>query len=267
MSSFMNKTIIITGALGLVGKKLSSHLSKKGAKVIILDIKSYSEFKKIKELQTFKNKIYYFKCDVTNIKSLKTVLKKIFRISKKIDVLINNAAINDSLESKPKPNQSKFENFSIKEWDKSIKTNLNSLFLCSQIFGNEMIKSKKGSIINISSTYGLVGPDQKIYRNKTSKNIFFKNPSYPTAKGAVISFTKYLASYWGHKGIRVNCISPGGIENNQNRSFIKRYSSKTLLGRMAKVEDLFGVINLLCSDDSSYMTGTNIIVDGGWTAI
>ncbi len=113
----------------------------------------------------------------------------------------------------------------------------------------------------------MVGPDQSIYTNKYKQNLFYKNPAYPTAKGAVISFTKYLAAYWGHKGIRVNCISPGGIQNNQSNLFIKKYSSKTLLGRMANVEDVIGVIKLLCSDESNYITGSNLVVDGGWTSI
>ena len=160
-----------------------------------------------------------------------------------------------------------FENYSIKDWNKSILGNLNSMFICSQIFGKIMSKSKKGSIINISSTYGIVGPDQSIYKNKKNKNIFFKSPSYPTSKGAVISFTKYLASYWGKRGIKVNCVSPGGIKNNQNKEFIKKYSAKTILGRMAETKDIVGTIRFLCSDDANYITGSNIVVDGGWTAI
>jgi NAD(P)-dependent dehydrogenase (short-subunit alcohol dehydrogenase family) len=267
MNNLKNKVIILTGGLGLIGKGLTYYLAKNDARVIILDIKSFKDINKIKNFNKIKNKIFYFKCDVTNLKSIKKVLPKILKISKKIDVLINNAAINDSVENKSKVNLSKFENFPLDYWNKTVKANLNSLFLCSQVFGKEMVKYKNGSIINIASTYGVVGPDQKIYMNKKSKNIFYKNPAYPTTKGGVISFTKYLASYWGKDRIRVNCISPGGIENNQNKIFIKKYISKTLLGRMAKIEDLFGAIKLLCSQDSSYITGTNIIVDGGWTTI
>ncbi len=267
MNDLKNKMIILTGGLGLIGKELTFFLAKNNAKIVVLDIKLSKELKKIKNFDSIKNKVFYFKCDVTNLNSLKKVLPKILKISKKIDVVINNAALNDTLEGKPNPNLSKFENFSIKNWNESLKINLNSLFLCSQVFGKEMLKFKDGSIINIASTYGVVGPDQKIYLNKNLKNTFFKNPAYPTTKGAVISFTKYLASYWGKNGIRVNCISPGGIENNQNKDFIKKYTSRTLLGRMAKPEDLFGVVKLLCSKESSYMTGANIIVDGGWTTI
>ena len=129
-----------------------------------------------------------------------------------------------------------------------------------------MAKFKRGSIINFSSTYGLVGPDQKIYQYK-KKAFFIKNPAYPTSKGGIISFTKYLSSYWGNKNIRVNCIVPGGVENNQSKIFINNYAKKTVLGRMASSEDLNGIIHLLCSNKSSYITGSTVIVDGGWTAI
>ena len=112
-----------------------------------------------------------------------------------------------------------------------------------------------------------MGPDNAIYRNKNNKQIFYKNPAYPTSKGAVISFTKYLAAYWGKTGLRVNCISPGGVKNNQNKNFIKNYSAKTILNRMAEPKDISAVVNFLASDNSNYITGTNIIVDGGWTAI
>ena len=190
-----------------------------------------------------KDRINYIKCDVSNVKNVQRVdnlLKKKFR---KIDVLINAAAITDAVEGKKSPKKSMFENYSIKDWNKSISGNLNSMFICSQVFGKRMIKYKKGSIINISSTYGIVGPDQSIYKSKKNKNLFFKSPSYPTSKGAVISFTRYLAAYWGNKGIRVNCVSPGGIKNNQNKEFIKRYSEKTILGKWLKRKISYELLN------------------------
>jgi NAD(P)-dependent dehydrogenase (short-subunit alcohol dehydrogenase family) len=263
----MNKNIIITGALGLLGKPLTLELAEKGNNVIMLDIKSKDELKRYKNFSLVKDRLNYIKCDVSNIKNVKKVdnfLKKKFQ---KIDILINAAAITDAVEGKKDPTKSMFENYTIKNWNKSILGNLNSMFICSQVFGKRMIKYKKGSIINISSTYGIVGPDQSIYKNKKNKNLFFKSPSYPTSKGAVISFTKYLAAYWGDKGILVNCVSPGGIKNNQNKEFIKRYSEKTILGKMAETKDIIGIIKFLCTEESSYITGSNIVVDGGWTAI
>jgi len=267
MKNLANKNILITGSLGLIGKKISEVLAINKANVIMLDIKNKKEIKKIKNYDYIKQYLHYFRCDVSKEKNLKKVSKIIFKRYKKVDVLINGAAITDAVERKGKVKNSMFENFSTKEWTNSILGNLNSMFLCSQIFGREMAKFRGGSIINFSSTYGIVGPDQSIYTDKYKKNLFFKNPAYPTAKGAVISFTRYLAAYWGKKGIRVNCISPGGIQNNQSSLFIKKYSSKTILGRMANTDDMIGVIKLLCSDESSYITGSNIVVDGGWTSI
>ena len=261
------KNIIITGGLGLLGKALTIELANTGAHIIILDIKSKKEFNKVNSFKKIKNNLSYFKCDVSNIKIVKKINIKLKNKFKKFDVLINAAAVTDAVEKSKSPKKSMFENYSIKDWNKSILGNLNSMFICSQVFGKIMSQSKKGSIINISSTYGIVGPDQSIYRDKKNKNIFFKSPSYPTSKGAVISFTKYLASYWGKRGIRVNCVSPGGIKNNQNKEFIKKYSAKTILGRMAETKDIVGIIRFLCSDDANYITGSNIVVDGGWTAI
>ena len=267
MSDLKNKKIIITGGLGLMGISLVENLAKDGAKIIILDLKNVNFIKKIKNYSQIKNNLTYFRCDVSEKKQLLKVKKKIFGKFNKIDVLINAAALNDAIENKGNLKSSMFENYSVNDWNKSIKSNLTSIFLCCQIFGSKMIKYKEGSIINIASTYGIVAPDQKIYTDKKSKQIFYKNPSYSTTKSGVIGFTKYLASYWGKVGIRVNSISPGGIQNKQNKEFIKKYSSKTLLNRMAMPHEIYGVVKLLCTQESSYITGSNIVVDGGWTAI
>lgn len=267
MSNIQNKVIIITGGLGLLGRSLAEKLAKDKGIIIILDVKTKEHLEKIKDYKLIKKNLYYFKCDVSEKLQVQQVEKKITKKFNKIDILINAAALNDAIENKPNPKLSMFENYSLNHWNKSIKVNLTSMFICSQIFGIKMCQKKNGSIINIASTYGIVAPDQTIYTDNKSKQTFYKNPSYPTTKGAVISFTKYLASYWGKNGIRVNSISPGGIENNQNKNFIKKYSSKTLLKRMAKPEDMYGVVKLLCSQDSSYITGSNVVVDGGWTAI
>ena len=140
--------------------------------------------------------------------------------------------------------------------------NLNGAFLCSQIIGKEMVSQGAGVIVNIGSIYGLVGTDQSIYGESG-----INAPAvYSASKGGMINLTRYLATYWGNKGIRVNCLSPGGVENNQDSEFIKKYCLKTPLGRMAKPDDFKGALLFLCSKASSYMTGANLVVDGGWTA-
>ena len=192
MNKLNKKIIVLTGALGLLGKSIAESMAKNNAEILMLDIKNKNEMNKIKDFEIIKNNLFYFKCDVTKINQLKRIEKKISSKFNKIDILINAAAVTDDPGNKPKPKLSMFENYPLKDWNKSLVGNLNSMFLCSQIFGKKMIKQKKSSIINIASTYGIVGPDQKIYINKKFQQTFYKNPAYPTSKGAVISFTKYL---------------------------------------------------------------------------
>jgi len=206
--------------------------------------------------------------DVTNPVSIESAKQRILEKYGAIDVLVNNAAINDMFENPALAGkQSMFENYPLDMWNKSWQVNVSGVFLCSQIFGTVMAEQGAGSIINIASTYGIVAPDQSIYKNVQGEQTFYKSPSYPVTKSAVIGFTKFLASYWGTRGVRVNTLSPGGVENNQDEYFINNYANKTLLHRMAAPTDYMGAIIFLASDASSYMTGANLVVDGGWTAI
>ena len=261
--SLKNKTAIVTGALGLIGKEHCKALSEAGANVVAADLNGIKCKEFAKSLQT---KSLGIELDVTNPDSIKKLRDELLNQFEHIDVLVNNAAINDMFEDpKAATEQSKFENYPLELWQKSIDVNLTGVFLCSQILGTEMAKQKSGSIINIASTYGIAAPDQSLYINKDGTQSFFKPPAYSATKGAVIMFTKYLAAYWGKDGVRVNTLTPGGVENNQDEFFIEKYSSKTPLGRMAKPADYKGALIFLASDASCYMTGANLIVDGGWT--
>lgn len=260
--SLKNKTAIVTGALGLIGKEHCKALSEAGANVIAADL---NEIKCAEFAQTLVTGSIGAALDVTNPVSIKNLRDSAIKKFGYIDILVNNAAINDMFENpKAAGELSKFENYPLELWQKSLDVNLTGVFLCSQILGTVMAKQKRGSIINIASTYGIVAPDQSLYIKEDGTQSFYKPPAYSATKGAVIMFTKYLAAYWGKDGVRVNTLTPGGVENNQDEFFIQKYSAKTPLGRMAKPTDYKGALIFLASDASRYMTGANLIVDGGW---
>ncbi|MBX3009246.1 MAG: SDR family oxidoreductase [Melioribacteraceae bacterium] len=262
--SLQNKTAIVTGALGLIGKEHCRALSEAGANVVVADINPQECEKFADTLQT-----QSIGCglDVTSKKSIEKLRDIVLEKFGHIDILVNNAAINDMFENpKAASEQSKFENYPLELWQKSVDVNLTGVFLCSQLLGNEMAKQKSGSIINVASTYGISAPDQSLYIKEDGSQAFYKPPAYSATKGAVIMFTRYLAAYWGKENVRVNTLTPGGVENNQDEFFIQKYSAKTQLGRMAKPTDYKGALIFLASDASSYMTGANLVVDGGWTA-
>lgn len=263
--SLQNKTAIVTGALGLIGKKHCEALAAVGANVVVADMNEEAS-------QAFAAGLgpqhIGLKVDVTSVDSLKAACDTILQKYGTIDVLVNNAAINDMFENPGLAKElSAFENYPLESFKKSLDVNVTGVFLASQVFGTVMAEQGSGSIINIASTYGIVGPDQTIYRSECGEQTFYKSPVYPVTKGAVVNFTRFLAAYWGSKGVRVNTLSPGGVENAQNEFFIQNYSAKTLLGRMAQPGDYQGALVFLASDASAYMTGANLIVDGGWTAI
>jgi NAD(P)-dependent dehydrogenase (short-subunit alcohol dehydrogenase family) len=262
--SLKNKTAIVTGALGLIGKEHCCALSEAGANVVVADI---DESKCSEFVKTLPTESLGIGLDVTNPDSIRYLRDKVIEKFSHIDVLVNNAAINDMFENpKAASELSKFENYPLELWQKSVDVNLTGVFLCSQILGTVMAKQKSGSIINIASTYGITAPDQSLYIKEDGTQAFYKPPAYSATKGAVIMFTRYLASYWGNVGVRVNALTPGGVENSQDEFFIQKYSDKTMLGRMAQPTDYKGALIFLASDASRYMTGANLIVDGGWTA-
>jgi len=254
-----DKVIVLTGAAGNLGSQYAEALSKSKANVVLCDI----DYKTCKTLSSKLNHEYGVesipvRLDLRKKISVENLVKKIMKKYSKIDVLINNAAYQGNAIIRKTP----FENLSIKDWNHALSVNLTGVFLLCQKVGKIMKKQKYGSIINIGSTYGIVAPDQSIYGNSGLNAGAF----YSASKSGVINLTRYLASYWGKFGIRVNTLSPGGVKNNQTKSFVSNYSKKTMLGRMASGQDYVGAIIFLSSDASSYMTGSNLVIDGGWTA-
>jgi 2-deoxy-D-gluconate 3-dehydrogenase len=159
-----------------------------------------------------------------------------------------------------------FEDYPLDLWQQSLDVNLTGAFLCSQAAGRVMVAQRRGVIVNVSSTYGLVGPDQRIYHRAGQAQQLYKPAAYAVTKAGIAHLTRYLAAYWGHVPIRVNTLTPGGVFNAQGEEFVVKYSSRTPLGRMAQKNELNGAMLFLVSDASSYMTGANLVVDGGWTA-
>ncbi len=263
--SLKHKTAIVTGACGLLGREHCRALAEAGAAVVVLDVDAEACRAFAAELGP---EHLGLGADVTDRASLERVRDAVLERYGSIDVLVNNAAINDMFENPAlAARQSMFEHYPLEMWKKSLDVNVTGVFLCSQVFGTVMARQGRGSIINIASTYGMVGPDQSIYQNERGEQTFYKSPAYPTTKGAVLNFTRYLAAYWGKSGVRVNALSPGGVENCQEPFFIQNYSRKTALGRMAQPSDYRGAIVFLAGEASAYMTGANLVVDGGWTAM
>ena len=259
-----NKTAVVTGALGLIGRQHCAALAAHGANVIVadLDADACAAF-----AATLPAPALGCALDVTDPDAIAALRDAALARFGHLDVLVNNAAINDMFESPAMAaEQSRFENYPLAMWRQSLEVNVTGVFLCAQILGAPMAAQGHGSIINVASTYGIVAPDQSLYRTPDGRQPFYKSPAYPTTKGAVIAFTRFLAAYWGQAGVRVNTLSPGGVENNQQPYFIDNYSARTMLGRMAAQTDYQGALIFLASDASAYMTGANLVVDGGWTA-
>ena len=245
-----NKNVIIAGGAGFLGRQISDAFLKQGSKVFILDLKKP------------KGKVTFFKTDITSEINLKNVLTILKKKNIKIDILINCAA-KDYIPGKKNKNKLDLENFSEKVWKEDLNVGLTGSLLTTKIFGSYMAQKKNGTILNISSDLGIIAPNQNIYK----KANFIKPVSYSVVKHGIIGLTKYTASYWSKKNIRCNAIAPGGIFNNQDSSFIKKIDQLIPLGRMAKKNEYNGLILFLCSDLSSYITGSVIVADGGRSII
>ncbi len=266
--SLEGRVAIVTGALGLLGKQHCIAIVEAGGAVVVADINESACISMAKELAGQHSATALgVGVDIISRSSVMSLKDTVLKQFGKIDILVNNAAINDMFENPAAATElSQFENYPLELWQKSLDVNVTGTFLCSQIVGTEMSRKGKGSIINIASTYGIVAPDQSLYKRPDGSQSFYKSAAYPVTKGAVISFTRFLAAYWGGKGVRVNTLSPGGVENSQDEYFITKYSARTPLGRMAHPTDYKGALVFLASDASRYMTGANLVVDGGWTA-
>jgi NAD(P)-dependent dehydrogenase (short-subunit alcohol dehydrogenase family) len=258
-----NKVAVITGGTGLLGRVFVKVFLECGTNVVFASTDKNKAEAFVSELKDFSSRVLGVRADVSKKEDVKEVMRSAVENFGRIDILVNNAGIAGHLSAGTIAPS--FEDYPREEWDRMWAVNVTGSFLCAQEAGKEMAKTGGGSIINISSIYGMTGPDQRIYEKESGEK-FIKPVSYSAAKGAILSLTKYLAAYWGDKNIRVNALVPGGVFNNQDPEFVKKYSDKVPLGRMAKPDDLAGPVLFLGSEASSYMTGAFLIVDGGWLA-
>ncbi len=261
------KTALITGAGGLLGKQFALTLGQTGANLVLADLNLDLASENANELQKEGYSAIAVRVDVTNPDSCREMVEEALKNFGSLDVLINSAALDPKFDASNlrKQGANAFEEYSLDAWHQALDVNLTGTFLASQASVKAMLQQGRGVIINICSTYGLVGPDQRLYERPDGNNSF-KPVYYSVTKAGILGFTRYLAAYYAGKNIRVNALTPGGVYNDHDEVFTQQYSARTILGRMANLDEMSGAMLFLCSDASSYMTGSNLVVDGGWTA-
>jgi NAD(P)-dependent dehydrogenase (short-subunit alcohol dehydrogenase family) len=265
--SLRGRTAIVTGATGLLGRQHCEALAEAGANVVVTDLDASACDALARSIERLDVPTLGVAADITDKGAVVRLKERALERFGAVDVLVNNAAVDDKFALGSDLAESRFENYSLERWQRSLDVNVTGTFLCCQVLGGEMARRGKGAIVNVASTYGVVAPDQALYQGPDGEQRFFKSAAYPTSKGAVLALTRFLGTYWGRAGVRVNALSPGGVEApGQDPHFVASYSRRTPLGRMAKSDDYRGALVFLASDASSYLTGSNLVVDGGWTA-
>lgn len=261
------RVVLMTGGAGFLGKEFARTLAEAGARVVIGDIDGKAAETVAQHVSKASGiEALAVQMDVTDKESVRSAVALARDTFGRLDGLVNSAALDPKFDPKEagKHTQS-FENYSLAAWQKSLDVDLTGAFLCAQAVAPHFREQKKGVIVNVSSIYGLTGPDQRLYeRDDGTKG--FKPPAYSATKAALDGFTRYLAAYFAGTNIRVNTLSLGGVFNNHDEQFTKRYNTRVPMGRMMKLEEVGGPLLFLLSDTSSYMTGANLVVDGGWSA-
>ena len=266
-----DKVVIITGGAGLLGRKHAEAVIEGEGIAVLIDVcESAIQNAKTELLNKYgkAGKVEGYVADITSRSEVEKVIEEIKNKYGHIDVLINNAANNPKVEGKAQNMKAiQFENFPLEMWENDIAVGLTGVLICSQVCGQEMVKQKKGVILNISSDLGVIAPDQRIYRREGLREDeqTIKPVTYSVIKHGVIGLSKYLATYYAEKGIRVNALCPAGVYNGQNEEFLEKLTNLIPMGRMANVEEYKSTILYLISEASSYMTGSVIVVDGGRT--
>lgn len=249
------KVVLLTGGAGILGTRMAHALVARGARLALVD-------REAGRVQSVAQEVGArgYVADITSSSALSNLRAQVESDLGAVDVLVNNAAAKSPNFFEP------FETFPLSDWNAVLDVNLTGAMLACQTFGAEMARRGAGSIINTLSIYGIVAPDQRIYEGSEYEGRAINTPAvYSASKAALWGLTQYLASYWGHRGVRVNAITPGGVYSGQNETFVQRYSARVPLGRMAERDEMCGALVFLASEASSYVTGQNLVVDGGLT--
>ncbi len=260
------RTALITGAAGLLGSQHAAALLEVGASVLLTDIDIEGlQGARADLMEQFGGRIRTLSMDVTKIESIREVADGLSAEGVRVDVLINNATIDPKVDGNGLTEASRLETFPVQRWDAELAVGLTGAFLCSQVFGSRMAVGGGGVILNIASELSIHAPDQRIYRRMglADDNQPVKPVTYSVIKAGLVGLTRYLATYWPDSGVRANALSPGGVQTDQLPEFVKRISELVPLGRMAAPDEYRSAVQFLCSDASAFLTGQNIVVDGG----
>lgn len=260
---------IVTGGAGLLGKQFASTLAQAGAAVVVADLNRMTAHTIAENLVKDGYPALGVGVDVTDPASVAEMVETAVNVYGRLDVLVNSAALDPKFDldavERGIPAGS-FEDYPLDQWRQALDVNLTGMFLCCQAAVKPMLQQeKKGSLINICSTYGLVAPDQRLYQ-RDGVQTAYKPVYYSVTKAGVMGMTRYLAAYYAGTDIRCNALTPGGVYNQHDEEFVRSYSARAIMGRMAQIDEMNGALLFLASDASSYMTGANLVVDGGWTA-
>ena len=263
------RTAVITGGAGLLGVKHAEAIASAGGTPVLVDIAGDAAQERARQISAqYGVTALGLSCDITRPSDVQALLTRVLDETGRVDILINNAANNPKAEAPAGENWSRLERFPLEQWQADVAVGLTGAFLCSQTFGTEMARRGKGVILNIASDLAIIAPDQRIYRQPglPDDQQPVKPVTYSVVKTGLLGLTRYLSTYWADKGVRVNAISFGGVYNGQPDEFVQKLTGLIPFGRMADVDEYQGSIVFLCSDASSYMTGSNLVIDGGRTA-
>lgn len=264
--SLEGRVAIITGGLGLLGRKHGEAIAGAGGIPVLVDIQQ-STLSHEERVRVLGERGLVLRADITQEDQVGALLGQVMERMGRVDILVNNAANNPKVETHVGTEFSRLEHFPMSQWDADLAVGLKGAFLCSRVFGSEMARRGQGVIVNIASDLGIIAPDQRLYRREgvPEDQQPVKPVTYSVVKTGLIGLTRYLATYWADRGVRVNALSPGGVQTTQSEAFMKRLGALIPMGRMAHSDEYLGALLFLCSDASSYMTGTNLVIDGGRT--